>query len=108
MSEPSTAQNALPEFQAIAPPDVTMLPEAVSRQQRLSAFGSRSIPVVIIFILFLLGWEGAVKLFHVSAYLVPTPTAVGHALWQILTVRPFQAGGIWTAIWQTYSAALIG
>lgn len=74
----------------------------------LRGYFGRVAPIVIVFVLFVLAWEAAVKVFNVSSFLVPTPTSVAHALWLELTVRPFQAGGIGNAIGQTFSAALIG
>lgn len=64
-------------------------------------------PVLGLLVVFLLVWQAAVRILHVSEFLVPAPTGVAQSLWTEITVRPFQTGGLGSATIDTFSAALI-
>jgi NitT/TauT family transport system permease protein len=58
---------------------------------------------LISFSVFLAGWSGALVLFDVPTYLVPSPTAVANALWLGLI-----KGLLYPHIWATLSVTVIG
>ena len=51
----------------------------------------------------LLGWELSARAFHVSALVLPAPTAVLAALW-----RGLSTGYLWPHIWQTSVELVLG
>jgi NitT/TauT family transport system permease protein len=54
-------------------------------------------------VLLLLGWELLVRVFHVSAMVLPTPTVVLAALW-----RGLGTGYLWPHLWQTTQELVLG
>jgi hypothetical protein len=58
---------------------------------------------LVSFSVFLAAWSGALVLFEVPTYLVPSPTAVGNALWLGLI-----KGQLYPHIWATLSVTFIG
>jgi len=58
-------------------------------------------PPVLVFVLFLVIWQGACVVFSIPSYLVPTPTEVVDA-----TVQ--HADALWNAVWLTFESAMAG
>lgn len=65
------------------------------------------LPVVVIFVAFLLVWQGVVSILQVSPFLLPPPTDVGRSLMEVAN-NPFQSNGYALQTWSTFSAALLG
>lgn len=65
-------------------------------------------PIVAVFVAFVLIWQGAVDILHVSPFLLPAPTAVATSLWTAWTHDPFMQGHIGAATVSTFTPALIG
>lgn len=58
-------------------------------------------PPILVFVLFLMVWQGACTLFNIPPYLVPTPVQVTDAIVQ-------NAAMLWKAVWVTFESAVAG
>jgi NitT/TauT family transport system permease protein len=63
-------------------------------------------PVLLVVILAL--WEWGVPYFEIPNYVLPTPSAIGTALWRGLDAGPFDRGGYWLHTGVTVTEVLLG
>jgi NitT/TauT family transport system permease protein len=63
----------------------------------------RYFPSVILLLVFIVGWEAAVRLTGISALVIPAPLAVLTVLWDGLIT-----GFLWQHIWVTSTATVLG
>ncbi len=63
-------------------------------------------PVLLVVILVL--WEWGVPYFEIPNYVLPTPSAIGTALWRGLDAGFFDRGGYWLHTWVTVTEVLLG
>jgi NitT/TauT family transport system permease protein len=75
-----------------------MISPAASSRRRLEITLS-----ILLFVVFVLGWEGAVRLFAIPAIVIPSPTAVMRAL-----THGLMSGELITHFWVTFSEVLLG
>ncbi len=63
-------------------------------------------PVLLVVILAM--WEWGVPYFEIPNYVLPTPSAIGTALWRGLDAGPFDRGGYWLHTGVTVTEVLLG
>ncbi len=80
-------------------------PARPSRWKRMGPKSRAAILSAVIFVLFLLAWQAAVKIFHVSVFILPTPTDLGHRLVDEFTPGP---ASIYRDIWTTFREMIVG
>jgi NitT/TauT family transport system permease protein len=76
-----------------------VLPASVGRRaaRRAGDWG----PAVVVFVLAIVVWEGAISAFHIQQFLLPRPSDIVSACWT-------QRGTLWPAGWTTFKEALGG
>jgi NitT/TauT family transport system permease protein len=83
--------------------NIAITSEATSTPRRREVDMKKILYPIISFSLFLAAWAGAIAWFEVPPYLVPSPEAVGYALWIGLG-----KGLLYPHIWATLSATVTG
>ena len=78
---------------------VQPVPRSLSRQIGRTALDW--IPAVAVFAIGIGAWQGLVTAFHVQEFLLPKPTAIGHAFWT-------QKSVLWSQGMYTFKEALGG
>jgi NitT/TauT family transport system permease protein len=83
---------------------------AMAKAQKKPSFLARRPDVILaplLLISLLTAWELSVRLMEIPRFVLPSPIAVGQALWSGLT-EPTARGGFWYHIGVTFSEAMIG
>lgn len=112
MTTAMLANNAsVPE--AAAPADATANASAVPRptsrrRSRPNPFASTRVQSLLLLVVLLGAWEGAVRLFKVSANLVPPVSDIAVALWRGLATGPMAKDGFWYHGGVTVAEILLG
>ena len=108
MTTAMLANNAsVPE--AAAPADATAVPRPASRpRRRPNPFASTRVQSLLLLVVLLGAWEGAVRLFKVSANLVPPVSDIAVALWRGLATGPMAKDGFWYHGGVTVAEILLG
>ena len=112
MTTAMLANNAsVPE--AAAPADATANAAAVPRpasrpRRRPNPFASTRVQSLLLLVVLLGAWEGAVRLFKVSANLVPPVSDIAVALWRGLATGPMAKDGFWYHGGVTVAEILLG
>jgi NitT/TauT family transport system permease protein len=92
-----------------APADLSLDPVedtyAKARPRRLSTRWRSGLISVAVFIVFLVIWQAAVKIFHVSIFILPSPTDLATNLKQQFTPGP---ASVYGDIWTTFHEMIIG
>jgi NitT/TauT family transport system permease protein len=81
--------------------------KAANRARGVGARGSTLIPFVGLLVLAAL-WIVAVRIFKVPAYILPSPEAVGAALWSGIAINPLSPLGYYLPLWGTLKNAALG
>lgn len=111
MTTAMLANNAsVPE--AAAPADATAnaaVPRPAARpRRRANPFASTRVQSLLLLVVLLGAWEGAVRLFKVSANLVPPVSDIAVALWRGLATGPMAKDGFWYHGGVTVAEILLG
>ncbi|MDN4591485.1 ABC transporter permease [Xenophilus aerolatus] len=109
MTTAMLANNAsVPE--AAAPADATAaVPRPATRpRRRANPFASTRVQSLLLLVVLLGAWEGAVRLFKVSANLMPPVSDIAVALWRGLATGPMAKDGFWYHGGVTVAEILLG
>lgn len=110
MTTAMLANNAsVPEVAAPADANAAAVPRPAGRpRRRPNPFASTRVQSLLLLVVLLGAWEGAVRLFKVSANLVPPVSDIAVALWRGLATSPMAKDGFWYHGGVTVAEILLG
>lgn len=109
MTTAMLANNAsVPEAAAPSDANAAVPRPAIRPRRRANPFASTRVQSLLLLIVLLGAWEGAVRLFKVSANLVPPVSDIAVALWRGLATSPMAKDGFWYHGGVTVAEILLG